>query len=211
MRRQCRSSAPRPPCRSHPAGRRPAASLPPAFPGDVGGKAVGEDRMRHRRDLFFRPAEPCQDAACLFCRKPRGLRPERRAFLDGDAVMQQHGRREDLRIAAFARLDLQRILEDPVDMGKVMRAVIAFGRVIEEIGGERFMRGKVGGGEKGGQDRFPVEVRPHLALRGPTVQPPSIISRSAPRPRLRLQSARTFRSGSSDRRARCRSARSRGR
>ena len=72
--------------------------------------------------------------------------------------MQQHGRREDLRIAAFARLDRQRILEDPVDMGEVMRTVVAFGRVGKQIGGKGLMRGKVGGGEKGGQVSVPVSA-----------------------------------------------------
>lgn len=72
--------------------------------------------------------------------------------------MQQDGSRKDLGIAAFTRLDLQRILEDAVDMGEVMRTVVAFCRVGKQIGGERLVGGKISGGEKGGQVSVPVSA-----------------------------------------------------
>ncbi len=124
------------------------------FRRDVGGKTVGGDRMRNGRNRIRLPAERLQNAGRLLRRERRSLGAQRRAFLDRNAIMEKDGCGQYPAAAAFLCMDAHRVSEDAQDMRKVMRPVIAFGGMGNELGREAFERGKGLGFEHAGHRTF---------------------------------------------------------
>jgi hypothetical protein len=73
--------------------------------------------------------------------------------------MQQHGSGKNPRVAAFFRMDAHGIPEDAQNMGKIVRAVVAVGRMRNQRRRKRFVWGEGFSREHSAtcheEDRFP--------------------------------------------------------
>ncbi len=90
---------------------------------------MGGDGMRGGVNVDLPPAKPGQNAGSFLRRQPRCLRAKRRVLLHRHAIMQKHAGSQHRAIATFARMDAHGVAEDPVNMGKIMRAIARIGGV----------------------------------------------------------------------------------
>ncbi|SCM75503.1 hypothetical protein KL86PLE_20171 [uncultured Pleomorphomonas sp.] len=122
---------------------------------DAAGKTVRLDGMRHLFPPVRFPADIGQDVARLLRRQSGRQGPIRRVLLDGDAIMQQHGRHQDLGIAALVVGDDGSILPHPQNVGEIVAAVggaDASARVGQKKGSEAVVRRE----QRKGQQRSSV-------------------------------------------------------
>jgi len=78
------------------------------------------DRVGDRRAAFRCPAQPFQQLLRFFRGEARGLGSQRAVLFHRHAIVQDHGRCEDFRVAAFAGLDAGGTRPHPDQMGQIV-------------------------------------------------------------------------------------------
>ena len=97
------------------------------------------DGVGNGGDVGRHPSQRFEDGGSLFGGQAGGLGAQGRVLLDGNAVVQHDGRREDTPVPAFHGVDAHGVAEDADQMSDVVGPIVAFRGMRQKRFGKRLV------------------------------------------------------------------------